>query len=167
MNHVLFILTHLSFLPPAILDSRASNFSNPLHLTTSHTKTSSTRLSLFASILNATEKTKTRNSGSFLSSPESTASADTTRLLVYCHRIGDTRAPLLRQWSRRKGFGGSMDGCSGWMVVDKGAKVDKAHSERLRPDLRRKETNRSQWRALLASGTKVSQGKHDRGDKIA
>jgi hypothetical protein len=125
MDLVLLILVHRSSVPPAMLDSRASNSSNPLRLTTFHTNTSSTRLSLFASILNATEKTKTQSSGSFLSNPESTVSADTTRLLVCCHRIGDTRAPLLQRWLRRKWFGGSMDGCRvGWWLI-RGARLTK------------------------------------------
>jgi hypothetical protein len=77
---------------------RATSF--PIHVpwTFSVANNCFPRLLPFASILNAIEKTKTRNFALSLSNPESTVSADTTRLLGYCHQIGDTRVPLLRQW---------------------------------------------------------------------
>ena len=49
------------------------------------------RLSPSASTSSATEKTRIASSVSFSSNPESTVSADTTRLLVSCRLHGDTR----------------------------------------------------------------------------
>lgn len=53
-------------------------------------------------ILSETERTRTASSDSFLSSQESTVSADTTRLLVFSSRHGSTRALPPAPWSHKR-----------------------------------------------------------------
>merc|ERR1711964_285071 len=59
----------------------------------------SRRPSPSASISSATARIRTPSSVSFSSSPVFTVSPVTTRLSVFCHQPGDTRAPPPAPWS--------------------------------------------------------------------